>query len=42
VGGGDFVTGTAIINKLMYKSEVKDAILCEANFENKGPWTFPT
>lgn len=42
VGGGDFITGTARITGLNWKSGVKDAIEVEAEFENKGPWTFPS
>jgi hypothetical protein len=40
-GGGDELTGLALITKAMIKSAVKEAVSVELNFRNDGPWTYP-
>jgi hypothetical protein len=40
-GGGDTLSGLALITKVMIKSAVKEAVSIEVNFRNKGVWVLP-
>ena len=39
---GHTLTGTALITKLDFESDVNGAVMCVVAFRNKGQWTLPT